>query len=128
MPRTKEQRAEYRKAHLKENAEYQRVHDAERYRRDPEFRRKRIEGAKKHRAEVRTWVNAYKISVGCCDCGFKKEAVALQFDHVSGKKTLAIATCRSVKKVKEEITKCVVRCANCHLIRHWRRLQHANAE
>jgi hypothetical protein len=53
----------------------------------------------------------------CVDCG-EKDPVVLQFDHVTGKKSFAIGnTFRkgvSIFVLKEEISKCEVRCANCH--------------
>lgn len=53
----------------------------------------------------------------CVDCG-ESDIVVLDFDHVRGIKELSIAMllCRHAKeeKLREEISKCEVRCANCH--------------
>lgn len=53
----------------------------------------------------------------CVDCG-EKDLVVLDFDHVRGKKHRSISQMvhrgNSIDKIKEEIEKCEVRCANCH--------------
>jgi hypothetical protein len=53
----------------------------------------------------------------CVDCG-ESDLVVLDFDHVRGKKQASICTMIrngfSISKLKEEIRKCDVRCANCH--------------
>ena len=52
----------------------------------------------------------------CVDCG-EKDIVVLDFDHISDKK-LGIAEMYrnrySLQAIKDEIKKCVIRCANCH--------------
>lgn len=59
----------------------------------------------------------YLLTHPCIDCG-EKDPIVLDFDHVRGKKTLAIST--MVAKgfawppIEEEIKKCDSRCANCH--------------
>jgi len=55
----------------------------------------------------------------CVDCG-EGDPVVLQFDHVDpDTKEMAIAEATNrgwkVERIAEEILKCVVRCANCHL-------------
>jgi ribosomal protein L37E len=56
---------------------------------------------------------------GCVDCGFS-DIRALQFDHVRGTKSGEISQMirRGVSErvLREEISKCEVRCANCHMI------------
>ena len=53
----------------------------------------------------------------CIDCG-EPDIVVLDFDHVSGKKRMAVSTLIhhgvAWNIVELEIAKCVVRCANCH--------------
>lgn len=53
----------------------------------------------------------------CVDCG-EKDPVVLDFDHVRGKKVKNVADAVnhgwSLKRIKDEIAKCEVRCANCH--------------
>ncbi len=69
-------------------------------------------------------ISDYKLARGCMDCGYKEHSEALEFDHVSGKKSFAVSratTDVSLDKVYLEIAKCEVVCANCHRLRTWRR-------
>jgi hypothetical protein len=68
--------------------------------------------------EKRQAVAAYKVSVGCADCGYNENPDALEFDHLYGKngKTVASLMYHSWDKIWQEIAKCEVRCANCHAI------------
>jgi hypothetical protein len=61
--------------------------------------------------------NVYKLSKGCVDCGYKKHAHALDFDHLRDKKfgvTTAVRNGMAEDKIWDEIAKCELRCANCH--------------
>ena len=54
-------------------------------------------------------------SNGCSICGYKRCASALEFHHKeSAKKESTISQIDSFKKLKEELAKCIVVCANCH--------------
>lgn len=58
-------------------------------------------------------------TTGCVDCSTTDPRV-LEFDHVRGQKRFDIAlkrTCLTWKKLKVEIDKCDVVCANCHKLR-----------
>lgn len=59
----------------------------------------------------------YLESHPCVDCG-ESDPVVLQFDHVRDKKAFNIGEIanRGVgwKKIETEISKCDIRCANCH--------------
>lgn len=70
--------------------------------------------------KVKEWINKYKLSYGCLDCGYRQHAAALDFDHMDGK-TSNIANLKSISAVQAEIERhaCVVRCANCHRIKSW---------
>ena len=63
------------------------------------------------------FLRRFKRFKGCVDCGCR-DWRCLTIDHMDGK-SKAINRCASIKSVKEEIRrhKCVVRCANCHMIR-----------
>ena len=71
------------------------------------------------KARQRKKINAYKLMMGCRRCGFKEHAVALHFHHPSDKNNSVsnLIGC-SDEKVWEEIAKCFVLCANCHMIEH----------
>lgn len=69
----------------------------------------------------------------CVDCGYSN-ILALDFHHLGNKRIgvgRAVAN-GSLKKLQEEIDKCVVLCANCHRIRtakenDWSKLQHVGS-
>lgn len=68
----------------------------------------------------RNILNRYKTIKGCIDCGFNTHPEALDFDHVNGEKEFnigqALNSMISWVRVKREVAKCEVRCANCHRI------------
>lgn len=76
-----------------------------------------------------------KAQVGCEECGIDN-SIVLSFHHVNPKEkkffiNSTVAT-RSWQMLLNEIEKCVVLCANCHLIAHkglwdWRKTKTSNA-
>ena len=54
----------------------------------------------------------------CCICGYDKCVDALEFHHKDPtQKDFGISTngaCRSWNKIKQELDKCILLCANCH--------------
>ena len=70
------------------------------------------------REEARQYVTNDLSSHPCVDCG-ESDPLVLTFDHVRGKKRMSIAELVNrgylVEVMQEEIRKCEVRCANCHL-------------
>jgi len=69
--------------------------------------------------QLRSALAILKLEAGCADCGYNKHPEALDFDHVRGEKSFAIATGRnySLSRLLDEIDKCDVVCANCHRVR-----------
>jgi len=68
------------------------------------------------RIRNRKYVYEYLLVHPCVDCG-ETDPVVLTFDHICDKKmnvSKMIRQGRSFEKLKEEIEKCEVRCANCH--------------
>lgn len=65
--------------------------------------------------ETRLKIFEYLKSHPCVDCG-ESDVIVLEFDHVRGKKRLAVSSLVNYgwKTVHEEIQKCEVRCSNCH--------------
>ena len=70
---------------------------------------------------MRDLIQRYKRMKGCVDCGYNKHPEALDLDHlpqyekkfnISGNRLKA-----SKKKIKSELAKCEVVCANCHRVR-----------
>jgi len=57
----------------------------------------------------------------CIDCGYNKCLQALEFDHIDPTQkefTISGNHCFGWEKIKPELDKCVLRCANCHRERH----------
>lgn len=81
----------------------------------------RAEKASLKRAERQRWLNEIKLKAGCVDCGYKAHPAALDFDHRDPKlKKMEISRCAGTANkntLMAEISKCDVRCANCHRIR-----------
>jgi hypothetical protein len=62
------------------------------------------------------FVGQFLIGSACVDCGLK-DILVLEFDHVSEKQAHVPQLARwgcSLKRLKREIARCEVRCANCH--------------
>ena len=70
----------------------------------------------KTRVRIRAFITAHLKANPCVDCG-ETDAIVLEFDHVAGKDFNLSDAARkgvSIKKLKDEIAKCEVRCSNCH--------------
>lgn len=68
----------------------------------------------------RHWLGIYKVAVGCQLCGYNSHPMALQFDHIGiHNKKGAVSDMLKGSKLSilmDEIRKCRVLCANCHMI------------
>ena len=65
----------------------------------------------------KTKLKAVEYKGGCCQiCGYKKSIRALQFHHLypSKKESQISGGTRSFEKLKPELDKCILVCANCH--------------
>ena len=82
---------------------------------------------KETRGKIRQWLLEYLRSHPCVDCG-ETDPVILEFDHVRGKKEFNIGAASSkaisLRRVIEEVSKCDVRCANCHRKKTYRDFGH----
>jgi len=106
----------------KRNAKRREVY-RERMATDPEFVEKNRAYARTNNRRVRRMLADYKTRTGCTDCGYKENAAALDFDHVSGEKAFNLSSVNSIAKALTEIGKCEVVCANCHRVRTYKRMQ-----
>ena len=81
-----------------------------------------MEQAKDRYVKTRRYVTNHKLSKGCAICGYNKYASALEFHH-NGDKEFCIAERYTLclKRLKKEMEKCVVLCANCHRELHEKR-------
>jgi len=74
----------------------------------------------KLRAAKQDYVLTYLETHPCLDCG-EADPIVLEFHHLRDKTravSLMMAGNTSVRRLAEEIDKCVVRCANCHRKHH----------
>jgi hypothetical protein len=60
----------------------------------------------------------------CCDCGYKKNIAALEFHHLNPEEKsfgIDLRKCSNLHwdKLVEEVSKCILICANCHRERHY---------
>ena len=81
------------------------------------------------RAERQEWLDNLKLAAGCADCGYNAHPRALDFDHIGTDKAGDVSrmahSTASWARLKAEIAKCEVVCANCHRIRTFTRRQMA---
>jgi hypothetical protein len=66
-------------------------------------------------------IELIKYKGGCCVyCGYKKSVAALQFHHLDPtKKDFSISSkSYSIERLKKEVDKCILICANCHIELH----------
>jgi hypothetical protein len=69
--------------------------------------------------KLRSYIADYLSSHACVDCG-QRDIRVLDFDHTDQKKMgicAMIRNCHSINSIKLEISRCQVRCANCHRIK-----------
>lgn len=82
-----------------------------------------VQRTRDRRKANRLYVNEYKKSNICVKCGTSNYLV-LDFHHVNpSDKTKEISELvkqSNIKKIKEEIIKCQLLCANCHRIEHYK--------
>lgn len=73
--------------------------------------------SKEIRNNIKKFLLDYLSSHPCVDCG-ESDPIVLEFDHVRGKKKKMLSQVTrlmwNLESIKEEISKCEVRCANCH--------------
>lgn len=77
-----------------------------------------MQSNKKKKEQLQSYVYEYLKLHSCIDCG-EADPTVLEFDHRdTAKKKSGICELvlnkSSLKKLKEEIDKCDIRCANCH--------------
>ena len=83
---------------------------------DKKYHSKRVVANKKRYKFTREYVDSWKRDHGCACCE-EVEPVVLEFHHPDNNKEFAIASgmvAVSFDRLKAEIAKCVVVCANCH--------------
>lgn len=95
----------------------------------PKNKKKHIGYVKRLKLKVREFVQEYKSKGKCADCGLmgKNTPYVLDFDHRNGKADKKfmigewIKSTLSIEKIRLEMNKCDLVCANCHRIRTHKR-------
>jgi hypothetical protein len=100
--------------------EYQRNYQRSWHQRHKE---KRLAKSRKRRAAIQEYVQGIKSQLCSTDCG-ERHPATLQFHHLNSEVKMfnignAIRDGISLDRIKKEIEKCIVLCANCHAIRHY---------
>ena len=101
------------------NAQDQKAYARKHYEANKEaYKARAVVSKEKQKAENREYIRQYLLINPCVDCG-NADIRVLQFDHIdpSTKHKCIGQLVDSKKKMLEEIAKCEVRCANCHMIR-----------
>lgn len=77
---------------------------------------------------VERWISKKKQAIAykggrCCRCGYDRHYAALQFHHLDPRQkdvSWAKLRLRSWTKIRAELDKCELLCANCHAVEHAR--------
>jgi predicted DNA-binding protein YlxM (UPF0122 family) len=84
---------------------------------EKERKKRAVISVSKRRRKIKEMAVEYK-GGKCVKCGYNKYIGALEFHHLDPTvKDFAISNsghCRSWEKVKDELDKCILVCANCH--------------
>jgi hypothetical protein len=75
---------------------------------------------------IKRWINKKKMAIeylggSCKRCGYNEHYAAMQFHHIDPKEKSFMwnkLRLKSEKKIKTELDKCELLCANCHAIHH----------
>ena len=124
----RKQKRDTKRRYRAENPEKIREQDRRYRERHPTQIKTKQEQTRSQLRRLRAWVSAYKMACGCIDCGYCEHPAALQFDHISGQKTINVSQAATMKRVQAEMAKCVVRCANCHAIKHFDETQNLKSK
>lgn len=103
---------------------YCRMCQKEHYRENKDRHCENVKHSKKEYLLKARTIMANALSGGCVDCG-NLDIRVLDFDHLSDKLDNVPKMVNrgfSLDKVQEEISKCEVRCRNCHAIKTYDRL------
>jgi len=79
-------------------------------------------------ARAKAYVDNIKMNEGCSKCGYSDHPVALHFHHLEPVKkhgTISVLVKKgSLDRIKQEMEKCEILCANCHAIHSFANRHH----
>lgn len=91
-----------------------REYDNSHYKTHPNRRAEIRASSDKNRLRNTEWLRKYLQQNPCIDCD-EDDIIVLQFDHVRDKsRNISTMLGLSLSSIKKEVSKCEVRCANCH--------------
>lgn len=80
------------------------------------------EHVRKRKLKLRNWFKEYKQGLNCSKCG-ENHVATIEFHHNSAGKEMEISKMvsegYSVKRITQELKKCIVLCSNCHKKTHY---------
>ena len=85
-----------------------------------QHKKESLQRVREREKRAKIFVRNYLAAHPCVDCG-EKDIVVLEFDHVRGKRFGIHAMVHAGynhARILKEISKCEVRCANCHRRKH----------
>ncbi len=98
--------------------EYQRNWLRDKLLNDPEYKARHLANKQKRHDENKRLLTELKESAPCVSCGEFQPAFCMDYHHLDPtlkhKGVAQMITDNSWKRIEEEISKCVLLCANCH--------------
>tara|TARA_R110002020_G_scaffold6662_4_gene28223 strand:- start:9042 stop:9500 length:459 start_codon:yes stop_codon:yes gene_type:complete len=84
---------------------------------NPAFRKSQSRLRRRKRKKLQSFTSRVKMRFGCRQCGYKKHPAALHFNHLDQEiKCKEVSKIHTWVKLKIEMRKCEILCANCHAI------------
>jgi len=78
---------------------------------------------KRRKQEIKNWIQEYKSNLKCSECE-EDHPATIDFHHKTGEKDQSVsnlvANGYSIERIKKELNKCEVLCANCHRKKHFK--------
>lgn len=78
---------------------------------------------RRRKLSIRRWFEGYKSGLKCSICS-ENHPATIDFHHHSGKKDFAVGYMTlngySIERIKKELEKCQILCANCHRKLHFK--------
>jgi|TARA_R100001530_G_scaffold130114_1_gene100832 hypothetical protein len=84
--------------------------------------------------KVSNYLNDYKLSKGCRECGYKKSPYALEFHHrdrrlkIKNVSNFRKSSWTQLENIVKEVQKCDILCSNCHKILTKKEINNASRE
>ena len=84
---------------------------------------RRLTQIRERRAAIHNYIQEIKSQLCCADCG-ERHSATLQFHHLNAEDKMfnigdAVRNGIKLDRIKKEIEKCIILCANCHFKRHY---------